>query len=550
MQRVLIVVAAVCLHTGILVAQAPDLNDPAVSAVVPRDQEVTLRYENRPIVVLRARVLNRLPADRAESASRQIRDLVSRGAFGPVTTREFLGARVVSVGSQDVLAVVPADLDLLSGEALDSVAIAAAQRLEVAMGEAREMRSARAIVEGLLAVAAATAIIVGLFWVMLRIGRLATARLLQSARQRLTATWRLVRVVNLPRIAVLIVKLGELATGTLLLYWWLSFSLRQFPYTRPWGESLRSLLLGQVSAAAQAVSIALPGLITVAAIALVTRAVTKVVRLIFDAVEAGRITLPGVYPDTAVAARRLVTALLWLLATAMAYPNVPGSDSSAFKGLSVFVGVVVSIGSSGVMQHLMSGLMLTFSRAVHVGDFARIGDVTGTVTEIGPLATKVRSPYGEEITIPNAVVVSQNTTNYSKVPGLTVPLLTTSVTIGYDTPWRQVEGLLLAAALDTPGVLSEPKPFVWRAGLEDFYVKYTLLVAPADPTHRAALLDQLHIRILDAFNQYGVQIMSPHYVIDPHEQKVVPPTRWHQAPASTSGAAVAGAGLAPEPRRS
>jgi len=541
MRRLLIVMAAVCLHAAALGAQSPDLSDPAISAVAPRDQEVTLTFENRPILLLRARVLNRLPADRAANALRLIKDLVSKGATGPVEARPLYGARVLSVAGQDIIAVTPADLDVLNGESLDGTAELAATRLRTALEEARELRSVRALVRGTLAVVGATALLCALAWALRWLGRSASRRLVHTAERRAPATWRLVHVANLPKIAAFAVKVAETIAGGLLLYLWLSFVLRQFPYTRPWGESLRSLMLGEVSAAGGAVSMALPGLITVAVILLITRAVTKTVGLVFGAVEAGRMSLPGVYPDTAAAARRLVTAGLWLLAAAMAYPHVPGSESSAFKGLSLFVGVVVSLGSSGVMQHLTSGLMLTFSRAVHVGDFARIGDVTGTVMQLGALATKVRTPYGEEITIPNAVVVSQTTTNYSKVDGLDVPFLTTTVTIGYDTPWRQVEGLLLMAARDTPGLLGEPKPFVWREALEDFYVKYTLLVAPENPNQRAALLDRLHARILDAFNQYGVQIMSPHYMVDPHDQKVVSPSRWHQAPARAGADAVAAA---------
>jgi small-conductance mechanosensitive channel len=201
----------------------------------------------------------------------------------------------------------------------------------------------------------------------------------------------------------------------------------------------------------------------------------------------------------------------------------------------VFVGVVVSLGSSGVVQHLMSGLMLTFARAVRVGDFARIGDVEGTVLQIGALATKIRTPIGEEITIPNAVVVSQTTTNYSSAPGVIVPQLTTSVTIGYDTPWRQVEALLIDAARATPGVRSQPAPYVWRVALEDFYVKYRLLVSPENPCDRLATLDRLHARILDAFNEHGVQIMSPHYLGDPRDKKVVAPANWYDAPAEPPG---------------
>jgi len=551
MNRLAIVMVVVCLHAAPLGAQPLDLSDPAISAVAPRDQEVALTYENRPILLLRARVMNRLPADRAANASRLIKELVSKGTTGPVETRSQFGARIISVAQQDIIAVTPADLYFLNGETLDGTAELAATRLRNSLQEAKELRSVRALVRGTLAVLAATALLGALLWLVRRLGRAARLRFLLAAERRTTATWRLVQVANLPRIAAFLVGVSQAVVAGVLLYLWLSFVLRQFPYTRPWGESLRSLMLGEVSSAGGAFSAALPGLVSVTLIFVIARVVTRAVGLIFDAVEAGRMSLPGVYPDTAGAARRLTIAMLWLLALALAYPLIPGSESSAFKGLSVFVGVVISLGSSGVVQHLMSGLMLTFSRAVHVGDFARIGDVTGTVLQVGALATKVRTPYGEEITIPNAVVVSQTTTNYSKAPDGGVPFLTTSVTIGYDTPWRQVEGLLLMAAHETAGVRPEPKPFVWREGLEDFYVKYTLLVAPEDPNERAALLDHLHVRILDVFNQYGVQIMSPHYMIDPRDQKVVPPSRWHQAPAPVaSGAAAAAAAVTETPRRS
>jgi len=536
MTRLSMVTVGVCLLAATLSAQTLDLTDPAIATVVARDQEATLTYENRPIVVLRARVLNRLPADRVESALQTIRGLVAQGAFDRVEARPLYGGQIIRVGPQDVLAIVPADLDVLRGELVETVAADAASRLQQALTESRELRSFRSLLRAALAAAAATFLLWALLWLLVWIGRVASRRVATVAERRETTTWRLAHAANLPRFIAFLITIAGTIAGGLFAYLWLSFVLRQFPYTRPWGESLRSLLLGQLTSAGQSISAALPGLIAVAVILLIARAVTKAVAVVFDAVAAGRMTLPGVYPDTAIAARRLVTAMLWLLAAAMAYPHVPGSESSAFKGLSVFVGVVVSLGSSGVMQHLMSGMMLTFSRAIHVGDFARIGDVVGTVIELGSLATKVRTPYGEEITIPNAVVVSQNTTNYSGRAGATVPFLTTSVTIGYDTPWRQVEGLLLTAARETGGVCAEPAPFVWREGLEDFYVKYTLLVAPADPCQRAALLDRLHVRILDAFNQYGVQIMSPHYFADPHAPKVVPPPHWHDAPAAATAA--------------
>ena len=242
--------------------------------------------------------------------------------------------------------------------------------------------------------------------------------------------------------------------------------------------------------------------------------------------------MPGVHPETAASTRRLVSGLLWLFALALAYPYLPGSDTDAFKGVSVFVGLVVSLGSSGIVTQMMSGLTLTYSRALRVNDFVRIGDIEGTVTHLGSLSAKIRTLRNEEVTIPNAVVVGNQIVNYSRLAGSEGVYVGTSVTIGYDVPWRQVQALLLEAAGRTEGVRSTPPPRVRQSGLRDFYVEYLLLIALEDPTLRVATLDRLHGHILDAFNEHGVQIMSPSYEADPEGKKVVPRDQWFAAPAS------------------
>jgi small-conductance mechanosensitive channel len=283
---------------------------------------------------------------------------------------------------------------------------------------------------------------------------------------------------------------------------------------------------------------ALPGLITVLVIVLITRFLARLVTLLFQAVEQGRLSFPGIYPETTLPTRRIVVALLWLFALIVSYGYLPGSDSDAFKGVSVFVGLMVTLGSTGIMNQIMSGLTITYSRALRLGDFVKVGDIEGTVIHLGALATKIKTPRREEITIPNAVVVSNATTNYSRnaqTEGVFVP---TSVTIGYDAPWRQVQALLLLAAERTPGLRSEPKPAVRQTALQDFYVEYTLLVCLEQPHLRGPVLDALHANIQDAFNEYGVQIMSPNYEADPSGPKVVTRDRWYAAPAvlETSGA--------------
>jgi small-conductance mechanosensitive channel len=175
---------------------------------------------------------------------------------------------------------------------------------------------------------------------------------------------------------------------------------------------------------------------------------------------------------------------------------------------------------------------MTYSRAVRLGDYVGIGDVEGTVTQLGALSTKIKTPRAEEVTIPNAVVISQVTTNYSRLAATDGVYVPTTVTVGYSTPWRQVQALLLMAADRTPGLRTSPKPVVRQTALQDCYVVYTLLVSPEEPHMRIPVLDALHANIQDAFNEYGVPITSPSYEADPEEPKLVRPERWYAAPAS------------------
>jgi small-conductance mechanosensitive channel len=222
-----------------------------------------------------------------------------------------------------------------------------------------------------------------------------------------------------------------------------------------------------------------------------------------------------------------------LFALVMAYPYLPGSDSEAFKGMSVLVGLMVTVGGSSLFGQAASGLVLMYSRTLRVGEYVRIDNHEGTVTKLGSFTTRIRTGLGEELTLPNSLVLSTVTKNYSRTvsgPGYVVD---TAVTIGYDTPWRQVEAMLLEAARRTPGVLSTPAPRVFQTALTDFYPEYRLVcqASPVDPRPRAEVLSTLHAHIQDVFNEHGVQIMSPHYLGDPDSAKVVPREDWYRAPA-------------------
>jgi small-conductance mechanosensitive channel len=503
----------------------------------PSGHAVTLTYNNRPITVLRARVLGHSPEERVAGIQQRLEQLVEQHVIGPVEVQRVADLTVVRVDSRLAFALAPPDVDGLSGETMALKSSQAAAALRQALAEAVELRTPALLVRGALQALAATALALFLLWTIRRGHRVAAKKIVEITAERLrrfpVGDPALVRASRVAELAGRLVTLLALAASALVAYAWLAFVLRRFPYTRPWGESLRAFFFSTGSQLGLGLMRAMPGLFTVAIIFLITRFFVRLVNALFEAVEQNRVTVPWVHAETAQPTRRLANVLLWIFALVVAYPYLPGSGTDAFKGVSVFLGLMISFGSSGLVNQVMSSFMITYSRALRLGDYVRVADVEGTVTHIGMLSTKIKTPRREEVTIPNAVLVSNTTTNYSKFAvseGVYVP---TSITIGYDTPWRQVEALLLMAADRTPGVRREPKPVVFQTALQDFYVQYTLLVSLERPDLRGPILNTLHANVQDAFNEHGVQIMSPNYEADPSAPKVVPRDRWFEAPSSS-----------------
>ncbi len=494
-----------------------------------------LSFQNRQIVTFRATLLFRTPAMRAENARRVLRDLLDQGRLGPAASSARADSWVISVGTLDLFALVPADRDPAGNETLQETAERAAARLQIALDEAVELHTPRLIAKAVGLTLVATIVLLLLLHLLRRGHYTALARISEAADRQLRRLpgGEIMRASRLPVLLHSLVTSLSIGVGLLIVYNWLAFALRRFPYTRPWGEALRGFFTDRLARFGLGILAGIPDLFTVLLIVLATRFATRLAGLVFDAVAEQRVTVPGIYPETAQTTRHLTSALLWLFALALAFPYLPGSDTDAFKGVSVFVGLVISLGSSGIVNQVMSSLTITYSRAIQKGDFVRIGDVVGTVTSLGMLSTKLRTERREEMTIPNAVVISTMIANYSRLEAEGVQVAT-KISIGYDAPWRQVQELLLLAAGRTAGVRRQPPPVVRQTGLGDFYVEYVLLVCLEDPASKGPVLDALHANIQDAFNEYGVQIMSPHYETDPARPKVVPRDRWFAAPATSS----------------
>ena len=312
---------------------------------------------------------------------------------------------------------------------------------------------------------------------------------------------------------------------------WLNTALGLYPWTRPFATGIFELILNPLQKIGKGFVSFLPDFVFLVVLFFIVRFILSATKTFFERVDRGWIRFNNFDRDWAMPTFRIVRVLIIAFSVVVAYPYIPGSESDAFKGVSIFLGLVFSIGSSSFIANMLAGYSLTYRGAFREGDRVRIGDHLGEVVAVRALSTTLRSPKNEEINISNSEVLTSAVINYSayqKADGLIVH---TEVGIGYDTPWRQVEALLLEAAARTPGVDSSREPFVLQMAMGDFAVVYQLNVTCRDATKAIRLASDLNAAIQDVFNEYGVQIMSPHYESDPPDLKLVPPDKWYPAPA-------------------
>jgi small-conductance mechanosensitive channel len=297
----------------------------------------------------------------------------------------------------------------------------------------------------------------------------------------------------------------------LLIYLALPILFGIFPFT----QSISDTLLGYVISPLKKIGLAVwdyvPNLITILVLVVIFHYILRFIRYIRSEIAAGNLTIPGFYADWAQPTYQIIRVLILAFLLVLIFPYLPGSDSAIFKGVSVFVGVLFTFGSAGALGNIVSGLVMTYMRSFKLGDRVKIGEVTGDIIEKNLLVTRVRTIQNEIISIPNSTVLSSHTINYSSDALNKGLIMHTTVTIGYDAPWRQVHQLLIDAALDTPMIEHEPEPYVLQISLDDYYVSYRLNAFTKEPNKQAVIYSGLHANIQDQFNKAGVEIMSPHY---------------------------------------
>src|SRR5450830_269816 len=510
----------------------PDATAAVASARSEAAKTAAFTFTNRKIFVFRAALAGYPPDERASGARHRLQGVLAKN--GPLQA----GTRAIPEGTQVLLdgvqlfVVIPGDVNQLAGDTTESVAKEAAEELRKSLLDYQEQSSWR-----YLAIAAAVCAVATLvFWLvwagLTRLHRWAKRRsgVLLASRLR-DVRLKNVRVLDAEHyiaFAYQLLSAGLWALRLMATYVWVAFVLGRLPYTRAWGESLSGYLLDVATDVLHAVIGALPGLLLVCVIFAIARLVAATASSLFKRVESGELQIAWLDRDTAVPTRRIANVVIWLFALAMAYPYLPGAQTAAFQGLSVLVGLMVSIGASSIVGQGASGLILMYARSLRKGEYVRIGEAEGTVVELGMFETRLRTGLGEEITMPNAWVLSNTSKNYSRAYPGTGFVLDTTVTIGYDTPWRQVHAMLELAAQRTADIAATPKPYVMQVALSDFYTEYRLVAyaAAERPRQRAEVLNQLHQHIVDVFHEYGVQITSPHYTQEPASSHLIPKEKW------------------------
>ena len=332
----------------------------------------------------------------------------------------------------------------------------------------------------------------------------------------------------------------RLAAYVTLTYLYVTSILGFFPATHKLSVELLNYLIEPIKMIGREVIASVPDIIAIGIIIIVTNYVIKLIRMVFKGMERGAITFQGFHREWATPTYTIVRFFVLVFAAVAIFPYIPGSQSEAFRGISVFLGVLVSLGAAGSFSNIIAGVVLTYMRPFIIGDRVKIADTVGDIMEKTLLVTRVRTIKNVDITIPNALVLNSHIINFSSSSMKPPPLiLHTSVTIGYDAAWQKVHELLIAAAKQTTHILETPEPFVLQTGLDDFYVRYEINAYTGAPNKMAAIYSELHQHIQDQFNEAGVEIMSPHYTqIRDGNQTTIPDQylpKGYQAPAFRIG---------------
>jgi len=454
------------------------------------------------------------PQLRAERISSALEDLAKAQDFDPKKFQANEEDGLATVRYDDQLIVTINDAEA-KGSGLPRKALAAqyALILQSKLRVVHEQHTPRylwkatayAAITILIYIAVLGAIIRGTRWILNILetrakGRIQGIKIQQS---------EIIRGSQVGALLASVVRLARIIVIAVLTYGFLAKAFSFFPWTREHSQRLLGYLINPLITMGIALLNYLPKLFYIFVILVVLYFVLHFIRIIAREVERGRIRIAGFYPEWVQPTYKIVRFLLYAFGAVLIFPYLPGEGSPAFKGIGVFLGVLFSLGSTSAVANFVAGVILIYTRGYRIGDWVTIGDNTGAVAQMSMLATHIRTIRNEEITIPNSVALGSHVTNFSLQAQEQGVILHTSVTIGYDQPWRTIHKLLIEAALRTPDILHNPQPFVLQAELEDSYAKYEINAYTNHPLRMPFIYSDLRANIQDSFFEAGVEIMSP-----------------------------------------
>jgi small-conductance mechanosensitive channel len=309
-------------------------------------------------------------------------------------------------------------------------------------------------------------------------------------------------------------KIVRLLILLIVFYFWLPLLFSIFHWTKDISDTLIGYTLNLLKSLASSFIDYLPSLLFITVVVIIVSYINKIINFFAKEISNERLKIDGFYKEWAKPTSVIVKLIIYVFALVFVFPYLPGSDSPAFQGVSIFVGVLLSLGSTGFVANAVSGLMIIYMRPFVIGDVVKIGDNMGTVVSKGMLVTRLNTPKNEEVSVPNKMVVEGQIVNYSSEEKGVGIFMHTTVTLGYDVSWRKVHETMIEAANRTTDIIDDPKPFVLQTALNDFSVAYELNAYTKNPSKMAVTYSELHQNLQDCLNEAGIEILSPHYRVN------------------------------------
>jgi small-conductance mechanosensitive channel len=471
--------------------------------------------------------------ERADAIARRI-DRVASDPLIPVDSVKILateGQLKIYAGKEHIMIITSADA---IQEGINQTVLAnwIVKKIKDAIISYRDLRSSPVVVRSMFhALGAVLLFSVCLFvflWLIKRLNRRLENRIKTKVTSLESKSFNIIQSAHLWKAISMVFRTLKIVVIVIITAVFLQYTLGLFPLTMGIASYTLSLFMDPLIAMGKGFISFLPSLAFLFIIYLVTRYLLKLIKLFFTSIHEGGIKLVKFENEMALPTYKILRLVIIVFALVIAYPYIPGSETSAFKGISVFLGVLLSLGSSSFISNIIAGYSMTYRAAFKIGDLIQVDDQIGFVEEQRLLVTRLRSRKNEEISIPNSELLSNNIMNYSKRAKDLGLILHTSVGIGYETPWRLVETMLKLAAARTEGLLKEPPPFVLKQSLDTFAITYHINAYCDDPSNMYNYYNLLHQNILDVFNENNVQIMTPAYEGDPEKPKVVPQDEWNK----------------------